>query len=98
MNIRSTCKYLKLVVSPRLIWTEREPLSVHDPLVIRKEVFASAIGFVAANPDLFVAPLIFLATLNPISDSNVGGASKEGRLPFLVEMILTFYGIMSIIA
>jgi hypothetical protein len=98
MNIRSTCKYLKLVVSCSLIWTEQEPLGIHNPLVIRKEVFVSAIGFLAATPVLFVAPLIFLVTLNPISDSNVGGASKEQRLPFLIEMILTFYSIMSIIA
>jgi hypothetical protein len=66
--------------------------------VIREEVFSSTIGFVAAAPVLFVAPLIFLASLNPTSDSNVGGASKEWQLPFLVEMILTSYGVMSIIA
>jgi hypothetical protein len=66
--------------------------------VIRKEVFAPAIGFVAATPVLYVTLLIVLATLNPISNSNIDGASKERPLPFLVEMILTFYGIMSIIA
>jgi hypothetical protein len=77
---------------------EQEPLGVCNPLVIRKEVFTSAIGFVAATPVLFVTLLIFLAALNPISNSNVGRASKEQQLPFLLEMILTFYGIMSIIA
>jgi hypothetical protein len=66
--------------------------------VIREKVFAFAIGFVAATPVLVVAPLIVRATLNPISDLNVNGASKEQQTLFLVEMILTFYGIMNIIA
>jgi hypothetical protein len=77
MNIRSTCTYLKLVVSCSLIRTKREPLGIHNQLMIREEVFASAIGFVATTPVLFVAPLIVIATLNPMSDLNVGGSSKE---------------------
>jgi hypothetical protein len=56
---------------------EQEQLSIHNPLVICEEVFPSTIGFVAATPVLVVAPLIFLVTLDPISDSNVGGAPKE---------------------
>ena len=36
-------------------------------------------------------------TLNPISDPNVGRASKEQELPILVEVILTFHGFMTII-
>jgi hypothetical protein len=56
---------------------EQVPLGIHNPLVLHEEVFTSAIGFIPTTPVLFVAPLIFLATLNPISDSNVGGASKE---------------------
>jgi hypothetical protein len=100
MNIRSTHTYLELVVSCSLIQTEREPLGIRNPLVIHEELFVSTIGFVTTTPVLFAAPLIVLVTLKPISisDSNVGGASKERHLPFLVEMILTFYGIMSIIA
>ncbi len=77
MNIRGKRTYLKLVVSCSFIRTEQQPLGVRDQLVIRKEVFESAIGFVATTPVLFVAPLIVLATLNPMSDLNVGGASKE---------------------
>ncbi len=77
MNIRSTCTYLGLVVSRSFIQMEQKPLGIPNPLVIHKEVFASTIGFIAATPFLFVAPLIVLVTLNPISDSNVGGATKE---------------------
>jgi hypothetical protein len=56
---------------------EQKPLGICNPLVIHEEVFASAIGFVAATPVLFVTPLIILTTLNPMSDLNVSGASKE---------------------
>ncbi len=59
-----------------------EPLKVRNPLVIRKEVFASTSGFDAATPAFIVAPYVvapfnFLVTLDPIPDPNVRRASKE---------------------
>ncbi len=36
-------------------------------------------------------------TLDPISDPNVGSAYKERDLPILVEVLLTFHGIITII-
>jgi hypothetical protein len=36
-------------------------------------------------------------TLDPIPDPNVGRASKEQELPILVEVILTFHGIITFI-
>jgi hypothetical protein len=36
-------------------------------------------------------------TLDPIPDPNVGRLSKEQELPILVEVILTFHGIKTII-
>ena len=77
MKKRSIRTYLKLAVSSRLVWKEQEPPSMRNPLVICKEVFMSTIGFGAATPAFFLAPFIFLVTLDPISDSNVGGAPKE---------------------
>jgi hypothetical protein len=61
---------------------ELEPLKVCNSLVIHEEVFTSTSGFDAATPAFVVAPFVialfnFLATLNPIPDPNVGGASKE---------------------
>jgi hypothetical protein len=70
--------------------------------VIREEVFASTSGFGAATPAFVVAPYIvaffvLLMTLDPIPDPNVGRASKEQELSILVEVILTFHGIIAII-
>jgi hypothetical protein len=102
MNIRSICTYLELVVSSCLFWMELEPLEVRDPLVIRKEVFAPTSGFDAATPAFIVAPYVvapfnFLVTLNPIPDPNVGRVSTERELPILIEVILTFHGIITFI-
>jgi hypothetical protein len=77
MKKRSIRTYLELVVPSCLVWTEQEPLGVRNSLVKRKEVIVSAIGFNATTPAFIVAPFIFIVTLNPISDPNVGGASKE---------------------
>jgi hypothetical protein len=81
---------------------ELEPLEVPNPLVICKEVFVSTSGFDAATPASIVAPhvvilFILLVTLDPLPDSNVGRASKEQELPILVEVILTFHGIITFI-
>jgi hypothetical protein len=70
--------------------------------VICEEVFTSTSGFSAATPAFVVAPykvalFILLMTLNPIPDPNVGRASKEQELPILVEVILTFHRIITII-
>ncbi len=40
---------------------------------------------------------VLLVSLNPIPDPNVGGVSNEQRVPMLVEVILTLYGIIPII-
>jgi hypothetical protein len=82
---------------------ELEPLEVCYPLVICKEVFASTIGFNTATPVSIVAPhvvalFVLLMTLNPIPDLNVGRGSKEQELPVLVEVILTFHDIKTLIA
>ncbi len=71
------CTYFQLVVPSRLFRTELEPLKVPNPLVICKEVRASTFEFVAATPAFVVALFVLLVTLNPIPDSNVGGASNE---------------------
>jgi hypothetical protein len=81
---------------------ELEPLEVCYPLVIRKESFASTSGFNAATPASIVAPhvvalFVLLMTLDPIPDPNVGRVSKERELPVLVEVILTFHGIETLI-
>jgi hypothetical protein len=81
---------------------ELEPLEVRNPLMIRKEVFASTSLFDAATPAFIVAPhvvalFVLLATLDPIPDRNVGRASKEQELPILVEVILPFHGIITFI-
>jgi hypothetical protein len=81
---------------------ELEPLEVHNPLVISKDVFSSTSGFDAATPASIVAPhigalFVLLVTLDPIPDPNVGRASKEQELPILVEVILTFHGIITFI-
>jgi hypothetical protein len=81
---------------------ELEPLKVHNPLVICRELFAFTSGFGAAIPAFVVAPYVvslfgLLVTLNPIPDPNVGRASKEQELPILVEVILTFHGITTFI-
>jgi hypothetical protein len=70
--------------------------------VICEEVFASTSGFGVATPAFVVAPSVvapfnFLLTLDPIPDPNVGRAPKEQELPILVEVILTFHGIITII-
>ncbi len=81
---------------------ELDPLKVCDTLVIRKEVFVSASGFNAATPAFIITPYVvvpfnFLVTLDLIPDPNVGRASKEQELPFLVEVLLTFHGIITFI-
>jgi hypothetical protein len=81
---------------------ELEPLKVPNPLVIRKEVFASTSGFGAATPAFIVAPYIvalfvLLVTLDPIPDPNVDRASKDQELLILVEVILTFHVIITFI-
>jgi hypothetical protein len=90
------------VVPSYLFQTELEPLKVRNLLVIHKEVFASTSGFDAATPASIVAPhivalFVLLVTLNPSPDLNVGRASKEQELPILVEVILTFHGIITFI-
>jgi hypothetical protein len=67
----------ELVVPSRLVWMEPEPLDICNPLVIHKEVFASAIEFDAAISAFVVGPFIFLVTLNPIPDLNVDGVSRK---------------------
>jgi hypothetical protein len=81
---------------------ELEPLEVRNPLVIRKEVFASTSLFDAATPASIIAPhvvalFVLFVTLDPIPEPNVGRASKEQELPILVEVILTFQGIITFI-
>jgi hypothetical protein len=81
---------------------ELEPLKVRNPLVICMEVFASTSGFDAATPASIVAPhvvalFVLLVTLDPIPDPNVGRMSRERELPILVEVILTFHGIITFI-
>jgi hypothetical protein len=73
-----------------------------DPLVIWEEVFASTSGFNVATPAFIIAPhvvalFVLLVTLDPIPDPNVGRASKERKFPILVEVILTFHGIITFI-
>ncbi len=70
--------------------------------MIREGVFASTSGFDATTPASIVAPyvvalFILLTTLNPIPDLNVGRGSKEQELLVLVEVILTFHGIETLI-
>jgi hypothetical protein len=79
-----------------------EPLEVRNPLGICKEVFASTSGFNTATPASIVAPhvvalFVLLVTLKLIPDLNVGRLSKERELPILVEVILTFHGIITFI-
>jgi hypothetical protein len=81
---------------------ELEPFKVCYPLVIHKEVFTSTSGFDAATPASIVAPhvvalFIVLMTLDPIPDLNVGRGSKEQELSVLLEVILTFHGIETLI-
>jgi hypothetical protein len=91
-----------LVVPSCLFQTELEPLEAHNPLVICKEVFTSTRGFDAATPASIIAPhvvalFVLLVTLNPIPEPNVGRVSKEQELSILVEVILTFHGIITFI-
>jgi hypothetical protein len=81
---------------------ELEPLEVRYPLLIHEEVFASTSGFNDATPASIVAPhvvalFVLLMTLDPIPDPNVGRGSKEQELPVLIEVILTFHGIKTLI-
>jgi hypothetical protein len=91
-----------LAVPSHLFRTELEPLEVCNPLVIRKEVFTSTSGFGTVTSAFIVAPYVvplfaLLVTLNPIPDPNLGKASKEQELPILVEIIVTFHGIITVI-
>ena len=81
---------------------ELEPLEVRNSLVIRKEVFTSTSEFDAATSAFISASFVvdlfnFLVTINPIPDPNLGKASKEQELPILVEIIVTFHGIITVI-
>jgi hypothetical protein len=94
--------YLKLAVPSCIFRTELEPLEIRYLLEIRKEGFAFTSGFNTATPASIVAPhvvalFILLMTLDPIPDPNVGRGSKEQELPVLVEVILTFHGIETLI-
>jgi hypothetical protein len=79
-----------------------ESLKVRNALGIHKEVFTSTSGFDTDISASIVAPhvvalFVLLMTLKPIPDLNVGRASKEQEMPILVEVILTFHGIITFI-